>query len=154
MIRFCVDHPVATWMMFATAIICGLYALPRLDIEAMPETDLPSLSVQTVWVGASPSAVQRSITVPIEQVARNVHGIEKITSRSSPGRSSVEIEFRRDIDIEFARLELAEQLGAVRRDMPATAGQPDIVPFVPEEFRTDDFFSISLISTLTTNALR
>ena len=39
MIRFCIDHPVATWMIFSALIICGLYALPRLDIEAMPETE-------------------------------------------------------------------------------------------------------------------
>jgi multidrug efflux pump subunit AcrB len=47
MIRFCVDHPVATWMIFGAAILCGIYALPRLDIEAMPETELPSLSIET-----------------------------------------------------------------------------------------------------------
>jgi len=32
MSRFAVDHPVATWMIFAAVIICGVYALPRLNI--------------------------------------------------------------------------------------------------------------------------
>ena len=154
MIRFCIDHPVATWMIFAALIICGIYALPRLDIEAMPETELPSLTIHTRWNGASPSAVQRSITVPIEECARKVYGIEKIESRSSPGQSRVQISFCRDINIEFARLDLSEQLGAVRRNMPATASQPMIVPYVPEDFRTDDFFTAALISPLSTNDLR
>ncbi|MBD3336415.1 MAG: MMPL family transporter, partial [Candidatus Eisenbacteria bacterium] len=154
MIRFFVRHPVATWMLFAALIICGVYALPRLDIQAMPETELPSLTIWTRWNGASPSAIQRSITVPIEEAARRVHGVEKLTSRSSPGWSKVEVAFRRDVNIEFARLELSEQLGGVRGELPGTAGQPNIVPYVPEEFRTDDFFTVSLISPLSTNELR
>ncbi|MGD8393870.1 MAG: efflux RND transporter permease subunit [Candidatus Eiseniibacteriota bacterium] len=154
MIRFATDHPVATWMFFTAAVLCGLYALPRLSLEAMPETELPSLSIQTGWNGASPSAVQRAITVPIEAAARRVHGVEKVTARSSPSMSSVEIEFRRGVDLEFARLELSEQIGAVRSDLPAGAGQPEIVPYVPEEFRTEEFFSFSLISPLDANEIR
>jgi HAE1 family hydrophobic/amphiphilic exporter-1 len=153
-IRFFVYHPVATWMMFAAPIICGVYALPRLNIEAMPETELPSLTIHTRWNGASPSAIQRSITIPIEEAARKCHGVETITARSSPGQSRVEVAFRRDVDIEFARLELSEQLGAVRRNLPSSANQPVIVPFVPEELRTEEFFSVNLISSLSTNELR
>ena len=69
MIRFAVDHPVATWMLFTALIVTGVYAVPRLNIEAMPETDLPELSISTYWNGASPSAIQRSITLPIEEAA-------------------------------------------------------------------------------------
>jgi len=154
MIRFWIRHPVATWMLFSALIICGVYALPRLTIEAMPEMELPSLSVYTVWNGASPKAIQRSITVPIEEAVRRVHGVEEVTSRSWPGRSRVSVSFQRDINLDFARLDLSEQLGAVRRTLPASATQPTIVPYVPEEFRTEDFFTVSLISPLSTNELR
>ncbi len=154
MIRACVDHPVATWMLFTALVIMGIYAMPRLEVEAMPETELPSLSVTTRWNGASPAAVQRSITIPVEEAARQVHGVEKIESRSRPGRSQVEVSFRRDVNMDFAQLDLAEQLGAVRSQMPATSAQPQVVPYVPEEFRTGDFLTISLISPLSANELR
>ena len=154
MIKAFVDHPVATWMLFTALVITGIYALPRLEIEAMPETELPSLSITTSWNGASPAAMLRSITIPIEEAARKVYGVENIVSRSRPGYSSVTIEFRREIDLEFAQLDLAEQLGSVRRELPATAGQPRVVPHVPEEFRTDDFMTVSLISPLSANDLR
>jgi len=154
MIRAFVDHPVATWMLFTALVIMGIYAMPRLEIEAMPETELPSLSVVTTWNGASPAAVQRSLTIPIEEAARRVHGVEEIESRSRPGRSSVQVSFRRDVNMEFAQLELAEQLGGVRSALPSAASQPQVVPYVPEEFRTGDFLTISLISPLTANDLR
>jgi HAE1 family hydrophobic/amphiphilic exporter-1 len=154
MTRFFVKHPVTTWMLFTMFVVLGAYSLPRLQIEAMPEVDLPTLSVHTRWNGASPQAVQRSITIPIEEAARNVHGVEEIESRSWPAYSSVTVKFRRDIDLDFARLDLNEQLGSVRRNLPLGAGQPSIVAYVPEEFRTEDFFTFSLESDLSPNELR
>ncbi len=154
MIRFWVQHPVATWMLLAGLIICGVYALPHLSIEAMPELELPSLTIVTAWTGASPKAIQRSITVPIEEAVRRVHGVEKVTARSSPGRSEVEVAFRRGTNLDFARLDLSEQLGGVRRSLPMLASQPVIVPYMPEEFRATDFLLVSLISPLSTNELR
>ena len=154
MIRFAVDHPVATWMLFAALIVTGVYALPRLNIEAMPETELPELSIVTSWNGASPSAIQRSVTLPIEEAVAGCHGVEDLDSQSRHGQSSVTVKYKRGTDMEFARLELSERLGAVRRNLPAQASQPFIRPYVPEELRTEEFFSVSLISPLSMNELR
>ncbi|MBN2169696.1 MAG: efflux RND transporter permease subunit [Candidatus Krumholzibacteriota bacterium] len=154
MTRFFLRHPVSTWMVFAAFLVMGLYALPKLKIEAIPEVDLPSLSVETTWNGASPQAIQRSITLPVEEAARRLPGVESVTSTSRPGRSVVEVSFRRGTDLEFARLELSEQIGALRRDLPLGARQPQIRAYVPEEFRVEQFFSFSLDSPLAPNELR
>ena len=100
MTRFFVRHPVSTWMVFTAFIVMGIYALPKLKIEAIPEVDLPKLTISTRWSGASPQAVQRSITLPIEESVRRVHGVESIRSTSWAGRSTVEISFRRGIDLD------------------------------------------------------
>ncbi len=154
MTRFFVRHPVTTWMLFTAFVVMAIYALPKLELEALPEIDLPKLTVVTRWSSASPKAVQRSITLPIEEAVRNVHGIESLRSTSRAGQSLVEVEFRRETDIEFARLELNEQLGSVRRNLPLNAQQPEILPYVPEEFRTEQFFTFSIESPLGPNELR
>lgn len=154
MIRFAVDHPVATWMLFTALIVTGIYALPKLNVEAMPETDLPELSIITNWNGASPSAIQRSVTLPIEEAVAGCHGVEDLDSQSRHGQSTVTAKFKRGTNMEFARLELSERLGAVRRNLPAQASQPFIRPYVPEELSTEEFFSVSLISPLSMNELR
>jgi HAE1 family hydrophobic/amphiphilic exporter-1 len=143
-----------TWVLFAALVVLGVYALPKLRVESMPEVELPSLTISTSWTGASPSAVQRAITVPIEEAVRRVHGIEKVVARSYPAFSWVEVSFRRDVDVEFARLELAEQVGAVRRTLPLNATSPQIRGEVPEEFSRREFFTVSLISPLDPNELR
>ena len=131
MTRFFVRHPVTTWMIFTMFIVLGAYSLPRLRIEAIPDVDLPTLTIQSRWNGASPLAIQRSITVPVEEAVRNVHGVEEVESRSRDGQSTVTVSFRRNINIDFARLDLNEQLGEVRRNLPLGAGQPQIMSFVP-----------------------
>ena len=87
--------------------------------------------------------MQRAITIPIEEAVQDVHGVQKIESTSRAGNSTVEISFRRDVNIDFARLDLNEQLGDVRRNLPWALTQPQIMPFVPEEFRTEEFFTFS-----------
>lgn len=154
MTRFFVKHPVTTWMIFSVFIVLAIYAVPRIEVGALPDVDLPSLTVYTSWPGASPMAIQRSLTLPVEEAVRNVHGVESVKSTSRPGNSAVEVEFRRDIDLDFARLELNEQLGDVRRTLPAGASQPIIQAFVPEDFQTEQFFSFSIESPLPPNELR
>ncbi len=154
MTKFFVRHPVTTWMLFAMFVVLGIYSVPRLQIEAIPEVDLPELSIVTRWNGASPQAVQRSLTIPVEEAVREVHGVEEVKSRSQVGSSRVTVSFRRDINLDFARLELNEQLGDVRRNLPQSASQPQIQPYVPQEFRTEDFFTFSLESPIDANELR
>ncbi len=154
MIRFAVDHPVATMMLFGALLVTGIYAVPHLDIEAMPDSELPELSIVTSWNGASPSAIQRAVTLPIEGAVAGCHGVEDIDSSSRHDLSTVTVKYKRGTDMEFARLELSERLGAVRRTLPPQSGQPFIRPYVPQEVRTEDFFSVSLVSPLDINELR
>jgi HAE1 family hydrophobic/amphiphilic exporter-1 len=154
MTRYFIRHPVTMWMIFVAFLLLGVYSIPHLRIEAVPEVDLPTLTVQTTWSSASPLAVQRSITIPIEEAVQKLRGVQKIKSISSAGRSQVEVSFRRNTNLEFARVELNEQLGSVRRTLPPNAGQPYVVPYVPEEFKTDAFFTFGIESSLDPNQLR
>ncbi len=154
MTRFFVRHPVTTWMIFLAFVVTAIFSIPKIEVEALPEVDLPSLTVSTQWNGASPKAIQRSITLPIEEACRNLHGVESVKSTSRAGLSTVQIEFRRDIDIDFARLYLNEQVGTVRRSLPLNASQPQIIAFVPEDFQTEQFFTFSVESALSPNDLR
>ena len=98
-------------MLFAALIVCGVYALPRLDFEAMPETELPKLTIITAWPGASPSAVQRSLTLPIEEAAAQCHGVEDIESTSTPWPLQRGGQLPPRQNLEFARLELSRVPG-------------------------------------------
>ena len=45
MTRFFLRRPVTTWMIFASFVVMAIYAVPKIEVEAIPELDLPSLTV-------------------------------------------------------------------------------------------------------------
>ena len=89
MTRVFVRQPVSTWMIFIAFVVLAIYALPKIEVEAIPEVDLPTISVTTTWNGASPKAIQRSITLQVEEAVRGTHGVEKVRSESRAGTSVV-----------------------------------------------------------------
>lgn len=52
--RFTVTRPVFTSMMILIVVIIGGFTLLRLNIDLMPEVNLPTLTVITTYENASP----------------------------------------------------------------------------------------------------
>ena len=69
----------------------------------------------------------------LEEAVRNVHGVESVKSTSRANESLVEIEFRREIDLDFARLHLSEQIGAM-----FAGSEQLVVALAPEGTRSRD----------------
>ncbi len=60
--------------------------------EELPELEGNSVRVTTIYSGASPDEVEHFITKPIEDEMKGINGIDRITSNSSMGVSSIRIE--------------------------------------------------------------
>jgi multidrug efflux pump subunit AcrB len=121
-------------MICGAVVLAGLFAFTRLPIELAPSIDFPSLTINTSWGNASPETVEQFVTAPIEEVANTVGGVKNVRSRSSEGRSSVDVEFEQGTDMSFARLELYEKLAALAETFPPGVGVPEIERYVPEDF--------------------
>ena len=88
-----------------------------LPIELLPDTELPQLSVSAEWGRASPEAMEAFVTAPLEAAVQQVRGVEEISSVSSErygqAEAEVTVQFERDTDMDFARLELSERIAAI-----------------------------------------
>ena len=135
MIRLSVGRPVAIAMAYFALAFLGLRAWQNIPIELMPDAQLPQLTVSGSWSGASPETVEAFLTSPLEAQIQLVEGVEKVTSTSSEGSARIEVEFARDTDMEFARLDLSERLyNLEERVLPPGVGRVTVTPYVPEEF--------------------
>src|SRR5687768_10484041 len=110
MIRASIRRPVAITMAYAAIAALGAFAWQNIPIELIPDTDLPRLTVTGSWRGASPETVEAFLTSPLEAVIQQVRGVEKIASTSTEGGAQIAVEFARDVDMDFARLELSERI--------------------------------------------
>ena len=140
MIGGSIRRPVAVAMGCLAIALMGASAWRNIPIELLPETQLPRLNVDAEWRGASPETVEAFLTSPIEAAVQQVKGVEKVVSLSSEvqgtGTSSIEVQFSRDTDMDFARLDLSERLSALEEELPPAVRRILVRPYVPPEFES------------------
>ncbi|MGA2534171.1 MAG: efflux RND transporter permease subunit [Candidatus Aminicenantales bacterium] len=153
MLKFFVDKPVATAMMFLGLLVLGVFSFLNTPLELEPKEDYPQVDVRTSWTGVPPEIVQAKVTAPLEEALATVKGVQKMTSSSSIGSSVITLEFEPRINMEFATLAMREQIAKVRRDLPYGV-RPVVQPFVPEDFRVRPFLSYTISGDYTLQKLR
>ena len=156
MIRFSIRRPVAVAMLYGALALLGVASWLNVPVELLPETELPRLRVTATWPGSSPEVMEAFLTSPLEAAVQQVRGVERVTSTSQEGSGVIEVEFGREVDMDFARLELSERLAALDESLPEGALRPTVEPYVPEEFaeQSRPFLRYTLTGPQTTEALR
>lgn len=136
MIRTSIRRPVAVAMGYFAVALLGVAAWRNLPVELLPDTQLPRLTVRGTWPGASPETVEAFLTSPVEAAIQLVRGVEKVTSVSREGEASIDVEFTRETDMDFARLDLSERLATLEeKELPAGVRRVLVEPYVPQDFR-------------------
>ncbi|MBA4158662.1 MAG: efflux RND transporter permease subunit [Gemmatimonadetes bacterium] len=160
MIRLSVRRPVAVAMAYFAVALLGVAAWRNIPIELLPDTQLPRLRVEAFLPGASPETTEAFLTSPLESAVQQVRGVERIESvseeRFGRGVASVDVEFSRETEMDFARLELSERLRALEGVLPSAATRPRVTPYVPREFREQSrpFLAYTVSGPYTLEALR
>ncbi len=160
MVGFSVRRPITIAMTYLAVALLGVAAWRNLPVELLPDTDLPQLSLMAQWPGASPETTEAFLTSPLEAAVQQVRGVEKVESESSQqdgvGSARIRVEFARNTDMEFARLELSERLAALENELPRGVRGPYVQQYVPDELRTQDvpFLSYTITGPYTLEALR
>ncbi|MCC6254970.1 MAG: efflux RND transporter permease subunit [Ignavibacteriaceae bacterium] len=148
-------RPVTALMVFFSVFVIGAVSFFNIPIELLPHTEYPRLSVSASWNGVSPEAVEAYLTSPLEAVLASVKGVKKISSRSSEGNTYIDLEFHSNTNIEFARLEINEKLGAIIEELPYGISVPRLSLYVPKEFRDlQGFLTYTLTADLSANEIR
>jgi HAE1 family hydrophobic/amphiphilic exporter-1 len=107
---FSVKRPIFTTMVTLIVVILGAVSLSRLQIDMLPNIELPTLSIRTDYEGASPEVMERLVTQIIEEIVATVPGVEEITSTSSEGRSRVRVSFVWGTEIDTAAIDVQGKL--------------------------------------------
>ena len=101
MIKLAVKRPVAVSMGYVAVGLLGVAAWRNIPIELLPDTELPQLTVEAFWRGASPEATEAFLTAPLEAAIQQVSGVDKISSTSEEqqgqGVARITVEFERDV---------------------------------------------------------
>ena len=132
--EFSIKRPVTVLMAVMICLLLGAIAFSEIPVDLMPEVNYPTLSITTDYEGVGPEEIETLISRPLEQIVSAAPGVERVTSTSSEGRSSVRIEFVYGTDIEVAADEVRSRLDRGRRSLPDDIEPPTIFKFDVTQF--------------------
>jgi cobalt-zinc-cadmium resistance protein CzcA len=127
-IRFSIKNKLVIGLFMLALIIWGGYSVTRLPIDAVPDITDNQVQVITSSPALGAPDVERLITFPIEQANSTIPGIKEIRSFSRFGLSVVTIVFHDNVDIYWARQQIAERLQQAQSQIPADLGKPELGP--------------------------
>lgn len=135
MIRLSIRRPVAVAMGYLAVALLGVAAWRNIPIELLPDTQHPRLQLTATWQGSSPETVESFLTSPLEAAVQQVPGVSKVTSISTEGNASIDVEFNLGTDMNFARLDLQERIAALEEELPPGVSPVQVSQWVPREFQ-------------------
>lgn len=121
-----VTRPVFASVLSLLLIVFGLGSFSRLPLREYPDIDPPVVSIETRYRGAAAAVVETRITELIEERISGVEGIRFIQSSSEDGRSSVNVEFSTDRDIDGAANDIRDRVFSILDELPDEADPPEI----------------------------
>ncbi len=124
-----VRRPVFTSMVTLIVVIIGAVSLSRLQIDMLPDIEMPSLTIRTAYEGASPEVMERLVTQIIEEIVATVPGVEDIMSTSSEGNSTVRVSFAWGTKIDAASIDVQGILEDEINELPEDVVRPRVRKF-------------------------
>src|SRR5687767_12259314 len=126
-LKFSIEHRWLVVMLTVLAAAVGAWSLQRLPIDAVPDITNNQVQINTEYAALSPTEIETQVTYPVETALAGIPGLQYTRSISRNGFSQVTAVFDDDVDIYFARQQVAERLDAAAEDLPDGA-EPSMGP--------------------------
>ena len=107
-----IRRPILTFVMNIIIVLFGAIGFTFLGVRDYPAIDPPNISVRTNYSGANADIIESQITEPLEKSINGIAGIKNISSSSSVGTSSINIEFDLGVDLESAANDVRDIAGS------------------------------------------
>ncbi len=131
--RFSVANPVVVNLAMVTILVGGAFAALTLVREMFPESRPNRVMISTEYPGASPTEVEKGITLKIEEKIKDVDRVEKIESTVTEGRSTILVEMESGFeDIDQAVNDIKAAIDTIdTADFPEEALETRVRKFEP-----------------------
>jgi len=121
-----IHHPVGVTMLTLTVIIFGLFSFKQLGINLLPHIIAPDVLVRIIDQGVPASIMEDRVTRQLEEQLAITEDATAILSRTSEGRSAVDLSFPYGTDINNALRDASIRLDRAKRFLPENDDAPVI----------------------------
>ncbi|KPK96042.1 hypothetical protein AMJ80_02230 [bacterium SM23_31] len=124
-----VNRPVFTSMIFFAVLLLGIIALIQLPVDIMPDLELPTLSIITMYQGAATEEVESRVTQIIEDNVSTIPRLKEVYSMSQENLSAITLGFEWGTNLDEAAGDIRQQLDMASQFLPEDAERPMLVKF-------------------------
>jgi len=121
-----IKRPVLAVVVNVIIILAGLQAWNSLSVRQYPRSENASVTISTVYVGASADVVRGFITTAIERAVASADGIDYVESKSLQGLSIVTARLKLNYEQTKALADITAKVNQVRNELPQEAEVPSI----------------------------
>jgi multidrug efflux pump len=121
-----IRRPVLALVVNLVILIAGFQSMRSLNVRQYPRSDNATVTITTVYVGASPDLVRGFITTPLERAIAAADGIDYLESSSKLSVSTITARLKLNYDPTKALAEISSKVDQVRNDLPPEAEVPII----------------------------
>lgn len=114
-----------TILSFIGLVLLGTFTIIQMKPSGFPNPEVKFAFIQTVYPGASSEIVNRDITIPLENVIKDIEGVESYTSNSSNSFSGISISIEQNADTDNVKNKLATQIQSIQ--LPEDSQKPSLV---------------------------
>ena len=115
-----ITNKTSIYLLMLFISLGGIFQFLTLPKEQFPDIIIPTIFVQTVYVGNSPKDIENLVTGPIEKQIKGISGakITKFTSNSQQDFSAITIEFGTDVPTDVALQKVKDAVDKAKSDLP------------------------------------
>jgi multidrug efflux pump len=121
-----IRRPVATSLLMLAIVLAGLVGYKFLPLSALPQVDFPTIQVQTLYPGASPEVMARTVTAPLERQFGQMAGLSRMSSNSAAGVSVITLQFSLGQTLDVAEQEVQAAINAGGSLLPTDLPAPPV----------------------------
>ncbi|WP_214827752.1 efflux RND transporter permease subunit [Exiguobacterium sp. s26] len=121
---FSVNNKFAVWLMTIILTATGIFAGLTMKLETLPDITTPTVSVTTIYPGASPEQVLEEVSTVLEERLKNLNGVEQVRSSSFQNASNIQIDYDFSTDMEEAEQLVKDALSNV--ELPESVQDPQV----------------------------
>jgi multidrug efflux pump len=115
-----IKNKTSIYLLMLIVSIMGVYQFVTLPKEQFPDIVIPTIYVQTIYVGNSPKDIENLVSQPIEKQIKGITGakINKVTSTSVQDYSAIMVEFDTDVKTDIALRKVKDAVDKAKPDLP------------------------------------
>jgi len=119
-----VKRPLLIVVIFTVLFIFGARSYFSLNYNLLPKLEVPTVSVTTTYPGAAAAEVETSVTRKLEDAFAAVEGLDKISSTSQEGVSSIVVALKSGTDVDQAERDIQRKADQAQNDLPEGMDKP------------------------------